>query len=71
MSRLCQLIINFTLKVSVRVGLCFIMPSLGKMFDFMFFLNIIRSLANNSHFMWLAVEIYFASLHKMSEKIMF
>lgn len=68
MSWLYQLIINFTLKVSVRDGLCFIVPSLSKMFDYIF-LNIIRSLANNSHSVWLAAGIYFVWLHKVEGKL--
>lgn len=58
MSWLYSLIINCTLKVSVRYGLDFIMPSLSEMFDYIF-LNIIRSLANSAHFLWLAIGICF------------
>ena len=39
------------------------------MFDYIF-LNIIKSLAKSSHFLWLAAGIYFVWLHKVGEKIM-
>lgn len=69
MSWLYSLIINCTLKVSVRYGLDFIMPSLSEMFDYIF-LNIIKSVANSSHFLWLAIGICFVWLHKAGEKLM-
>lgn len=56
------------MKVSVRDGLYFIMPSLSKMFDYIF-LNIIKSLANSSHFLWLAGGICFVWLHKVGENM--
>lgn len=45
------------------------MPSLSEMFDYIF-LNIIKSVANSSHFLWLAIEICFVWLHKAGEKLM-
>lgn len=69
MSMLCQLIINFTLKVTVRVRLffppCFY---LARMSDF-FSPSMLSSLQQITHIlMWLVAGISFVWLYKMKKK---